>query len=168
MIKLKKAPTEHSSLDFCILLLNESSYGAILRWPCKSRTTPPLFKTNRLGRADTVDDRSWNQKHQHPKQEGAQIDENHGAEMQFNRHSGEIIGGSIQFDQPRVLLQKTKTQTYDIAYEHAYEQDAQRTTQKHLANEFVAGTHSFQQTDGRSALNNDNQQHTDDRDACHQ
>ena len=88
--------------------------------------------------------------------------------MQLDGHGGEIIGGGIQLDEACVFLQETEAQTDDIADKHTDEQDTQRAAQKHLSNEFVARPHGFQQAYGRSAFNNDNQQHTDDRNACYQ
>ena len=88
--------------------------------------------------------------------------------MQLNRYSREIIGGCIQLDKPSVLLQETESQPNDIAYEHAYEQNAQRAAQEHLADKLVARPHGLQQAYGGSAFDNDNQQHADDRDACHE
>ena len=87
--------------------------------------------------------------------------------MQFNGHCGEIIGSGIQLDETSVLLQEAEAQADDITNEHSDKQDAQRATQKHLANEFVARTHGFQQTYGWSAFNDDNQQHADNGNARH-
>ena len=87
--------------------------------------------------------------------------------MQFYGHGREVICGGIEFDEACVLLQQAETQADDIANKHSDEQNAQRAVQKHLTDELVARSHRLQQTNGGCALNDDNQQHTYHRDACH-
>ena len=88
--------------------------------------------------------------------------------MHLDRHSREIIGGGIKFEQSRILLQEAEAQTDHIADEHSDEQQPQRAKQEHITHELVGSAHGLHESDGRSAFDNDYQQHADDSNASHQ
>ena len=106
-----------------------------------------LFEANcAYWRDFTADYPSRDDQHQHAGRENANIQQNYFPEMELNRYIIHVVSVRIEFDEVKMLLQQSQTETDEVANQKSLQQGATCHHQKGLHHMFRFHSQGFKNT----------------------